>query len=228
VEQMMQGQRSHDLHRGSLGVRLQDGLDDGCLHPFAATSEEEWQVAHSVLHFSRPREQIEQFAGDGSGFGLRIEYSRETDGLLGTGGALRKALPLLGEQFFLLYGDSWLEINYTLVAEAFVKSGLPALMTVYRNEGKWDTSNVEVGESQILLYSKTERNERMHHIDYGLGILTREVFKDRLQGQAFGLAEIYERLSRKKQLASFEATNRFHEIGSKEGLQEFEKYYVKK
>lgn len=167
-------------------------------------------------------EQIEQFAGDGSAFGLRIEYSRETDRLLGTGGALRKALPLLGEQFFVLYGDSWLEINYTRVAEAFVKAGLPALMTVYRNEGRWDTSNVEVAEGQILLYSKTERNERMSHIDYGLGILTREVLEDRPQGQAFDLAELYEQLSRRKQLACFEATQRFYEIGIKEGLQELE------
>ena len=125
------------------------------------------QVVLCVGHLA---EQIEEFAGDGSAFGLQVTYSKEEGPLLGTGGALRKALPLLGEAFFVLYGDSWLEIDYPAVLKAFKKSNLPALMTVFRNEGHWDTSNVELQAGKIQLYSKAQRNERMGHIDYGLEI----------------------------------------------------------
>ena len=175
------------------------------------------QVVLCVGHLA---EQIEEFAGDGSAFGLQVTYSKEEGPLLGTGGALRKALPLLGEAFFVLYGDSWLEIDYPAVLKAFKKSTLPALMTVFRNEGDWDTSNVELQAGKIQLYSKVQRNERMSHIDYGLGILTKEPLEAYPEQQTFDLAEVYERLSREHRLASYEATKRFYEIGSPSGLEE--------
>ena len=175
------------------------------------------QVVLCVGHLA---EQIEEFAGDGSAFGLQVTYSKEEGPLLGTGGALRKALPLLGEAFFVLYGDSWLEIDYPAVLKAFKKSNLPALMTVFRNEGHWDTSNVELQAGKIQLYSKAQRNERMGHIDYGLGILTRALLEAYPEQQTFDLAEVYEQLSRQHRLASYEATQRFYEIGSPSGLEE--------
>ena len=175
------------------------------------------QVVLCVGHLA---EQIEEFAGDGSAFGLQVTYSKEEGPLLGTGGALRKALPLLGEAFFVLYGDSWLEIDYPAVLKAFKKSNLPALMTVFRNEGHWDTSNVELQAGKIQLYSKVERNERMSHIDYGLGIVTRALLEAYPEQQTFDLAEVYEQLSRQHRLASYEATQRFYEIGSPRGLEE--------
>ena len=175
------------------------------------------QVVLCVGHLA---EQIEEFAGDGSAFGLQVTYSKEEGPLLGTGGALRKALPLLGEAFFVLYGDSWLEIDYPAVLKAFKKSNLPALMSVFRNEGHWDTSNVELQAGKIQLYSKAQRNERMGHIDYGLGILTRALLEAYPEQQTFDLAEVYEQLSRQHRLASYEATQRFYEIGSPSGLEE--------
>ncbi|MEK9763242.1 MAG: hypothetical protein VW729_11235 [Deltaproteobacteria bacterium] len=93
-------------------------------------------------------------------------------------------------------------------------------MTVFRNEGHWDTSNVELQAGQIQLYSKVQRNERMSHIDYGLGILTRALLEAYPEQQTFDLAEVYEQLSRQHRLASYEATQRFYEIGSPSGLEE--------
>ena len=177
-------------------------------------------IEEVILCVGHMAAQIENFTGDGSEFGLQVRYSREGSRLFGTGGALRKALPLLGEEFFVLYGDSWLEIDYSEVLKAFKDSGLPALMTVFHNRGRWDTSNVEIVQGQIKLYSKKNRNRRMTHIDYGLGILTKHVLELYPVQQAFDLAEIYEKLSLHNQLACFEATKRFYEIGSPSGLEE--------
>ena len=93
-------------------------------------------------------------------------------------------------------------------------------MTVYRNEGRWDTSNVEMDGNRIKIYSKIQRNPRMTHIDYGLGILKLELFENYPKNTKFDLAEIYESLSKKGNLASFEAIHRFYEIGSNDGLKE--------
>ena len=165
-------------------------------------------------------EQIEEFVKDGSEYGIYVQYSYETNNLLGTGGAIRNALHLLIDDFFVLYGDSWLDIDYRSVYESFQNSGKTALMTVYRNEGRWDTSNVEMDGNHIKIYSKTKRNPRMTHIDYGLGILKPNIFEQYPEGANFDLAEIYGPMSETGRLASFEATNRFYEIGSHDGLKE--------
>jgi MurNAc alpha-1-phosphate uridylyltransferase len=99
-------------------------------------------------------EMIRDYAGSGEQFGLQIQYSFDGPALLGTGGALRQALPLLGENFFALYGDSYLPCDYRLIQQTFAASLKPALMTVYRNEGRWDTSNVLLDQQRIVRYDK--------------------------------------------------------------------------
>ncbi len=168
-------------------------------------------------------ELIETEFGDGSRFDLQIAYSFDGPHLLGTGGALKQALPLLGERFFVLYGDSYLPIDYRSAAEACVKSGKPALMTVFRNDGRWDTSNVWFEDGTIRLYDKSSSLPEMHHIDYGLGILGSEILRD-WPGTEFDLATVYRQLVEKKQLAGFEVTQRFYEIGSPEGLVELDEF----
>ena len=167
-------------------------------------------------------EMIETEIGDGASFDLRVEYSFDGPHLLGTGGALKRALPLLGEHFFVLYGDSYLPLDYGNVARAFLDGGKPALMTVFKNDGRWDTSNVWFEEGEIRLYDKTSRTAEMHHIDYGLGILGSEVLRGWREAGAFDLARIYQRLITKNQLTGYEVTQRFYEIGSPKGLAELD------
>jgi len=163
-------------------------------------------------------EMIRDFVGSGDRFDLRVQYSFDGPALLGTAGALQKALPLLGENFFVLYGDSYLPCAYISVQEAFEDSGKPALMTVYRNEGCWDTSNVEFLEGNILRYDKQARTSAMRHIDYGLGVLSGQVFDTIVP--PYDLAALYQELLRQNKLAAFEISQRFYEIGSFEGLAE--------
>jgi N-acetyl-alpha-D-muramate 1-phosphate uridylyltransferase len=171
-------------------------------------------------------EMIRDFVKDGRRFGMRVGYSFDGARLLGTGGAIRKALALLGGKFFVLYGDSYLPCNYEAAEEALEVSGKKGLMTVFRNEGAWDTSNVEFEAGQILAYDKQLRSHRMSHIDYGLGVFRREAFQSVPDDTVCDLAQLYQSLLGKGQLAAFEINERFYEIGSVEGLKELEKYLV--
>jgi NDP-sugar pyrophosphorylase family protein len=167
-------------------------------------------------------EQIEAYVGDGSRFGLHVEYKVDGPKLLGTGGALRAALGSLGPEFLVMYGDSWLDIPYAPVVEAFRAAGAPALMTVFRNEGRWDRSNVWFEDGRIRLYDKRERLPQMRHIDWGLGAFRAEALAAHPADEAFDLADVYFGLSRAGKLAGYEVTKRFYEIGSPEGLRETE------
>ncbi|HEY1660509.1 MAG TPA: nucleotidyltransferase family protein [Candidatus Sulfotelmatobacter sp.] len=164
-------------------------------------------------------EMIESVLGDGHAFGMKIEYSYDGDKLLGTAGAIRQALPKLGDSFFVLYGDSYLPCDYAAIEQEFSRSGKPGLMTVFRNQGQWDTSNVEFEGGQILAYSKQDRTPRMRYIDYGLGLFNRTVFDETGLSD---LAEVYSGLLRENQLSAFEVRQRFYEIGSIAGIQELE------
>jgi NDP-sugar pyrophosphorylase family protein len=163
---------------------------------------------------------IREFVGDGAQFGLEVIYSVDGPELLGTGGALRNALPHLGPEMMVMYGDSWLDIAFAPVVAAFRSSGKPALMTVFRNEGQWDTSNVWYENGIIRRYDKKERLPEMRYIDWGLGLIKAEVLAAKPADTAFDLAEIYSDMSRHGQLAGYEVTTRFYEIGSMAGLRE--------
>jgi MurNAc alpha-1-phosphate uridylyltransferase len=167
-------------------------------------------------------EEIEKQIGDGSHLGVRVQYSYDGDPLLGTGGAIKKALPLLNEHFFVLYGDSYLECDYSAVQFHFQKMQQPGLMTVLNNKDQWDTSNIEYANEKIINYDKQHRSPRMHHIDYGLGILSKIAFKHGPENQAYDLALLYKNLLAQNQLAAYEVKKRFYEIGSFSGIKELE------
>jgi NDP-sugar pyrophosphorylase family protein len=158
--------------------------------------------------------------GDGARWHVRVRYVFDGPRPLGTGGAIRNALPALGERFFVLYGDSYLECDYGAVERAFIGSGRAALMTVCRNDDRWDRSNVRFEHGRIAAYDKTGRTPGMRHIDYGLGVFEGSVFAAGDADEAFDLATVYQRLLSQDRLAGFEVPGRFYEIGSPGGLEE--------
>ena len=175
-----------------------------------------------VLCLGHLGEMVAQAFGDGAAFGVRLEYSFDGPVLLGTGGALKQALPKLGEQFFVLYGDSYLTTPFAPIAQCFAQSGQRGLMTVYRNEGLYDTSNVVFADGQIQVYDKRARRPEMRHIDYGLSLFRSEVFAAYPEGTKFDLAEVMRDLVDRRELAGYEVPERFYEIGSPAGLAELE------
>ena len=179
-------------------------------------------IHRAVLCVGYLGEMVRRDFGDGEKYGVKLDYSLDGEKLLGTGGAIKRALPLLGDEFFVLYGDSYLPVEYAPIAEFFQRSGKLGCMTVYRNEGKYDTSNVVFAGGEIKVYDKKAKLPEMRHIDYGLSLFKRSAFDAFPAGQPFDLAEVMGKLVREKQLAGYEVRERFYEIGSPAGLAELE------
>jgi len=174
-------------------------------------------IQHVILCIGHLGGMIEKTIGDGRAYGVTVEYSYDGATLLGTAGAIRGALPKLGKSFFVMYGDSYLTCDYAAIEREFLRCGKLGLMTVFRNDGQWDASNVEFAEGRILAYSKKNKTPRMHYIDYGLGVFHSEAFT---RTSATDLAEVYADLLQSGELAAMEVRERFYEIGSPAGLQE--------
>jgi NDP-sugar pyrophosphorylase family protein len=169
-------------------------------------------------------EQIRAFAGNGSAFGLDLDYVFDGPQLLGTAGALAAALPQLGDAFAAIYGDSYLPCDYRAALGAFHDSGKLGLLSVYRNEGLWDTSNVEFAAGRILAYDKVNRTPEMRHIDYGLGAFQRAAFDTVPAGGHCDLVTVYQGLLQRGELAAWESPERFYEIGSPQGARDLTEF----
>jgi MurNAc alpha-1-phosphate uridylyltransferase len=185
-------------------------------------------VRRVVLCVGYLGEMIEAVVGNGQQLGIEVAYSPDGPSLLGTGGALKKALSLLGDEFFVLYGDSFLPVDFAAVQSAFEGSGQDALMTVLHNGDRWDKSNVLFEDGRLMEYNKHAPRPNMTFIDYGLGVLSVRVLAGYPDDQPFDLAEVYRALSMQGRLAGMEVHQRFYEIGSHSGLKEAETYFLTK
>jgi NDP-sugar pyrophosphorylase family protein len=222
---------------GGMGTRMLPLTRDRpkALLPVAGRPFADWQldllaaqgftdVVYSVGHLGG---MLRAFVGDGARWGVRVAWSDEGDELRGTGGALRLALDAgrLEPDFAVVYGDSFLPIAVDAVRAAFVESGLPALMTVYCNEGRFDTSNVRFEHDRVVAYRKGGPDPQMRFIDAGVGWLARDVITERVPADTVvDLATVYGVLSAEGLLAGFELHERFYEVGSPEGLEALERY----
>jgi NDP-sugar pyrophosphorylase family protein len=184
--------------------------------------------SHVVICAGYEGKTIQDYVRDGAVFDLNVEFSLEEGELLGTAGAIKKALPLLGETFFVVYGDAYLPCDYCAVQEAFISSSKPALMAVYRNEDRWDRSNVEFRAGRIHAYDKEHPSPQMKHIDYGLGVFERRAFDRVPDDTPYDLSRLYQELIEENLLAAHQVDVRFFEIGSFEGLEEFRRHLASK
>jgi N-acetyl-alpha-D-muramate 1-phosphate uridylyltransferase len=181
-------------------------------------------VGRAVLCVGHLGGQIEAAVGDGRTLGLEIQYSFDGDQLLGTGGALKQALPLLGDAFFALNGDSYLPCSFARIQSAFEAARRPALMTVLRNDNRWEKSNVVFKDGELITYDKHCRRPDMTHIDFGISVFCSDVFAPYSASKVFDLADICRDLSVTGRLAALEVSERFYEIGSPQGMKDAEEY----
>jgi len=185
-------------------------------------------VTRAVLSVAYLGEMIQDYLGDGARYGIEVSYSFDGEKYLGTAGAIAKALPQLGPAFFTLYGDSYLTVPFGPVEETFLASGKDALMTVYRNEGLFDASNVEFAGDRIVAYDKKARTAAMRHIDYGLGVFRASVFAGLADGQVCDLATLYQDALRRGELAAYEVQERFYEIGTEAGIADTSRFLAER
>lgn len=218
------------LLAGGLATRLRPvtetmpkGLVEIGGRPFAEY-QLEWLRAEGVaevkLLVGYRGEMIAEALGDGSRWQLRIDYIFDGPRLLGTGGAVKHALPVLGDAFFVMYGDSYLQCSLAAVQQAFDASAHDALMTVFHNDDRWDRSNVEYAGGRIVAYDKRQPTAGMKHIDYGLGVFTPRAFARYAENEPLDLARVYADVLAAGRLGAAEVTDRFYEIGSPQGLAE--------
>jgi len=179
-------------------------------------------LRHLVLCIGHLGEMIVDQYGDGSAHGMKIEYVFDGPKLLGTGGALIQAMPKLGDAFYMLYGDSYLPVDYLAVGQHFLNSGKQGLMTVYENHELYDASNVWFEDGAIRVYDKKNKVPQMHHIDYGLGLFKASAFAPYPTDAIVDLAQVQKDLVAKGELAGYEMHQRFYEIGSHAGLSELD------
>ncbi len=222
---------------GGLGTRLKEytkqcpkSLVDVCGKPFFDYQLDlltAWGFKKFVFLIGYKADMIEQYYGNGSSRGISIQYSYDGEKLLGTGGAVRGALDLLEDDFLLLYGDSFMDIDYAETLYRYERgkaSGARALMTVLRNNNRFDKSNVVMNGNDLVLYDKKDPTPEMNYIDYGVCMYERSLFEGYSKDEAFDIADIQHELSVKGQMTAQIVTKRFYEIGSPASLSEFTQY----
>ena len=178
-------------------------------------------VVFCIAHLG---DQIRAHVGDGRRFGLSVRYSEEGPTLLGTAGAMRAAISMLEPTFVVTYGDSYLPFDYgSLLDELDAHDDCDGVMSVFKNEGKWDASNVRIADDArgpwVLAYEKGAKDPAFDHIDYGALALRRSVIADLPEGQVLRLESVQSRLASAGRLRAHRAAERFYEIGSPEGLE---------
>jgi NDP-sugar pyrophosphorylase family protein len=183
-------------------------------------------ITEIVLCVGHLAQMIVDYFEDGSRFGVQLAYSHEGEPLLGTGGALRKAAPLLKEDFAVTYGDSYLMIDYADLFRIFRESKLPATMVVYRNEDRWDRSNVVVDGGKVAFYSKSERPPNTVYIDAGVSVFRKDALRLLPPEDPVGLDRLLHDLTNRQLLGAYESQQRFYEIGSFSGLQELQRAFA--
>jgi MurNAc alpha-1-phosphate uridylyltransferase len=216
---------------GAVTAQMPKILVDIDGRPFAEYQLEwlrEQGIAHVVYCLGHLGEQVVEALGDGRRWGMRFDFVMDGPKLLGTGGALRRAMPPRANDFFILYGDSLLTCDLAAIERAYDAAGRASLMTVVRNDNRWDRSNVVFRDGEIVAYDKTGRTPGMTYIDYGLGVMASPVLLAYPADAPFDLARVYQDQLEAGQLTGYDVATRFYEIGSPAGLEETRHYLASK
>jgi N-acetyl-alpha-D-muramate 1-phosphate uridylyltransferase len=181
------------------------------------------EISDIVLCIGHLGGQIRKAFGDGSNYGVHLTYSLE-DEPLGTAGALKNAAPYLNDTFLVIYGDSYLLLDFVKIYAYFLTQQKLSLDTVFRNNDAFDASNIVIRDNMVEGYSKSEKTPDMVYIDCGAVIFRKEVLQLIPENHFYSLEELFLRLIEKEQLLAFEVKERFYEIGSPQGLKDFEAF----
>ena len=185
------------------------------------------KIGRVVICAGHLGDQIQKEIQNGSQFGLDIGYSFDGEKLLGTGGAIKQALPLLSDVFWVMYGDSYLDTTFSPILNFFFAHQKKSLITIFKNENKWERSNIDWNGKEILKYNKKHPDPSMKYVDCGLGIMRKSAFSPWLDRMTFDLSDLQEDLVQEHEMLGHEVHQRFFEVGSIKGLEETRQYIEK-
>jgi NDP-sugar pyrophosphorylase family protein len=216
---------------GGLGTRL-GGLTAGLPKPMVDVAGKlfleyelallrRYGISDIVLCIGHKADVIEGYFGDGSRFDMSIRYSIEGDELMGTAGAVKQAEHLIQDDFLLTYADTYLQMDYHAAYETFASSGRLGMMVVLPNDNGVETSNIIVEGDRVAVYDKFSLRPEMHHINFGVSYLRKAALNLVPAGQKYTQEDWYQDLIKDNNLGAFETHQRYYEIGSPDGLQEF-------
>lgn len=169
-------------------------------------------------------EMIEAYVGSGAQYGMQVQYVYDGDTLRGTGGAIKNALPLLDKTFYILYGDSYLDCDYSAMHKTYASAKQSILMTVYKNNNVDEVSNIRLTDQGFVIYDKFNPQPNMHYVDYGVSLVAADIFTAFPATGPFDLADLFTIHSKKQDIIGFEVFKRFYEIGSFSGRSALETY----
>jgi N-acetyl-alpha-D-muramate 1-phosphate uridylyltransferase len=181
-------------------------------------------IKNVVISIGQFGEMIENCVKNLKNIKLDIEFVFDGKSLLGTGGAVKNSLYKLSDIFFVMYGDSFLPVNFEHIKNSFEYNNKEALMTIFENLNLYDKSNVLYENNKIQEYNKKTFNPKMKHIDYGLSIFSKNIFKDFPVYTNFDLSQVFLKMLSLNELDCFIVSERFYEIGSFQGIKDFENY----
>lgn len=168
--------------------------------------------------------KIEAYFGNGLRWGIEIKYSYEKE-LLGTGGALKLASNLIEEKFLLLYGDSYLDINYNEFINFFERQKTTGSVVIYDNT-MGDTNvknNITIDGNLITIYDKNKKDARLKYVEAGVSIFRKRLL-NLIDGNRFVSLEndIFPVLINQHELTGYKSKTRFYDIGTLDRLNLFQ------
>lgn len=222
---------------GGLGTRMRSITGDKTPKALLTIGEKpfiEWQVrwlkklgmTKLILSIGHGGELIENFLNTLSDLNLEIKIVYDGPTLLGTGGAVKKSLGLLEENFFVTYGDSFLFFDGIKMMNAHLDSQKPITMMVYKNKNQGDKSNVSILNSEMI-YDKKNIKPDMDYIDYGVSAFQRKYFLQNSNQDIFDLADLVSKASYKNEVFPYFAKHMFFEVGSPQGLENLSQFLRK-
>jgi NDP-sugar pyrophosphorylase family protein len=181
---------------------------------------------HDVLMLvGHAADPLRAHVGDGSKHGLSVTFVDDGDQLLGTGGAIKKAVPQLGDAFFVTYGDTLVDLRVDYLAQRLSAPGAMGVMAVLKNDDRWETSNVDLEDDYVVAYEKRASPGRHHYLDYGFLAFNADVFEE-ISDESFDLAVPMQRLVLRRALVAFLVRARFHDIGNEAAVRETEAWLL--
>jgi D-glycero-D-manno-heptose 1,7-bisphosphate phosphatase len=173
-------------------------------------------------------EPVQAYFGDGSRFGISIEYS-VTDEANDTGRRLKLAAGKLDSKFLLMYCDNYWPMQFEAMWQQYQTSQASALVTVYQNSDGYTRDNLRVDDQGFVVeYDKSRSAPGLSGVDIGFMIFQNSVIESLPEDNISFEASVYPQLVADRQLQAYVTEHRYYSVGSHERLPITEEFLARR